>query len=47
MELENTRQLIQRVTQRLLQSPIMDRTNVAMIVMGLLILLLGSYATFG
>lgn len=47
MELGNTRQLLQRVTQRLFQTAIMDRTNLAVIVMGMLILLLGSYAIFG
>ena len=47
MELENTKQLLQRVTQRLFQSAIIDRTNLAIISMALLILFLGSYAIFG
>ncbi len=47
MKLENTRQLLQRVTQRLFQSAIIDRTNLAIISMGLLILFLSSYAILG
>ena len=43
MEPEGTRQLVQRLVQRIFW----DRANLAMIVMALLILILGSYAAFG
>ena len=43
MEPEGARQLIQRIMQRLF----LDRTNLTMIVMALLILFLGSYAILG
>jgi hypothetical protein len=47
MQSGNPRQLLQRIAQRFSQSAVMDRTNLAIISMGLLILLLGSYAIFG
>jgi len=43
MEPDAARQFVQRLVQRFL----LDRTNLAMIVMALLILVLGSYAAFG
>lgn len=47
MQTANARQLVQRVSQRLIQSPLTDRSNMAVIALGLLILLMGSYAMLG